>query len=280
MKLGVAGLLGPNPERSAAEIRRLGFSAASWHLQGLPSARQLARVRAVLAAEGLDLCQIAPPPYNSLVAIEQIHREAGIQSLQQMTETAAELGAGNLYVRPGSLSPGAWEPHPENHCPETRRRLAESLAPVAQYAEQCGVLLAIEAHAVSPLDTPEAVREVLDEVGSPALRFNVDPVNFVRSLDEAYGNASLIARMFDLLGDVTICAHAKDLRVEPRLVVHIEECPPGMGLLDQGLFLRRFQQCCPEGVVLIEHLPAEQVPAARRVLLAAARDAGVPFRED
>src|ERR671926_145694 len=73
------------------------------------------------------------------------------------------------------------------------------LAPL-KAGEQEGVPYAIEGAAVSPLDTPERVRDVLEAVGSPALGFNADPVNFVRSLDELYDNAALTNRLFDLCG--------------------------------------------------------------------------------
>jgi sugar phosphate isomerase/epimerase len=72
-----------------------------------------------------------------------------------------------------------------------------------------------------------------------------------------------------------VAAHAKDVTVADRLVLHIDETVPGRGLLDLEHFLRRFEQSCPEGYVLIEHLRAEDVPEARDALLRAAERAGL-----
>ena len=282
MKLGVAGLLGDGSAEAARNVREIGFSAASWHLRDLALAEDreaLLRVRDAMEEEELELCQLLPPLYPSLVHPDSGIREEGVEALARVVRAAVVLGAGSVYVRPGSLNDsGPWTPHPLNHAPETRARLVESLRALVPHAEEAGIPLAIEGHVVSPLHTPAAVREVLDAVGSPMLRFNADPVNFIGTLDQAYDNTALLDELFDLLGDVTVMAHAKDVTVGERLVVHIDECLPGQGFLDQETFLRRFEACCPRGVVLIEHLPAERVPEARRALLEFAARAGLSFQ--
>jgi sugar phosphate isomerase/epimerase len=282
MKLGVAGLLGDGAPDDIRRVRDMGFRAASWHLRELSlarDARALKRVRGALEGEGIELCQLLPPQYPSLVHPDRDQRAAGVEALARVLEAAVILGAGNVYVRPGSLcEAGPWTPHPQNHRPETRARLVESLRQLIPHAETAGIPLALEGHVVSPVDTPEAARWVLDEAGSSLLGFNADPVNFVRTIDQAYDNTALIHELFDLLGEAMLTAHAKDVTVEERLVIHVEECVPGAGYLDQPAFLRRFQQCRPEGVVLIEHLPAERVPEARRALLAAAEQAEVELQ--
>ena len=120
---------------------------------------------------------------------------------------------------------------------------------------------------------------IFEAVGSPALRHNVDPVNMVGSLRDVYDSTAFLGHLFAVLGPYIVAAHAKDLRVEDRLVLHIQECPIGEGLLDQATFLQLFEAACPDGYVLIEHLKDEQVPAAKRALDAAAERAGLAWRE-
>lgn len=283
MKLGVAGLLGDGSAQAVRRVRDLGFTAASWHLPDLTTAgdvRRLRQTREVLEGENLALVQLLPPDYPSLVHPDPQRRQEGVAALKQVIEAAVVLGAGSVYVRPGSLNPkGPWTPHANHHNAETRDRLVESLRVLAPFSEAAGVPLALEAHVVSPLYSVDVVREVLDRVDSPWLRFNADPVNLIGSLDQAYDTTTVIDQLFDHLGKVVIAAHAKDITVGERLVLHLDECVPGQGLLDQVTFLRRFAQCCPEGAVLIEHLPIERVPEARRAMLEFAAHAGLLFEE-
>jgi sugar phosphate isomerase/epimerase len=279
MKLGVAGLLGEATREDARRVREMGFSCASWlpaDLSVIADAGRLREVRDNLEAEDLELCQLLPPQYPSFVHPDADVRGDGVEAMRRCVDAAVALGAGNLYVRPGSVNPaGPWTPHPENHRAETRERLVECLAALAPHAEAAAMPLAIEAHVVSPLESPQAVREVIDRVGSPILKFNADPVNLIGTIDLAYENTAFLHELFDLLGTEMVTAHAKDVTVLERLVMHIEEVVPGQGRLDIETFLRRFEAVCPNGAVLIEHLPEEKVPEARRAILEFAAHAGL-----
>ena len=268
-------------EAAARRIRSAGFTGVSVVLPNpLAATRgELTRVREVLAAAGVRVAQ-ANPRYEALVNPDEARRKEGVRVLRQACRCARWLEAGNVYVRPGSLNPrGHWLPYPANTSPETIDRLIRSLREVVPAAEDEGVVLAIEGHVTSPLEAPERVRAVIQAVGSPALRFNVDPVNFVGTLADAYSSTDFLNRMFDALGEYTVCAHVKDLAVEERLVLHIAECVPGDGLLDMETFLRRFDAACPDGYALIEHLPDDKIPRAKQAVDAAAARAGLTWRE-
>lgn len=283
MRSGIVGLLPRDPRQITAPharaVREAGFVGVSVWLPDPASLTdsELDRVRDTLADAGLRVAQ-TNCDYPALVHPDEAQREAALSTLRQAIRCARRLDAATQYVRPGSLNPaGNWTPHPRNTHPESLLRLVESLRRAARVAEDAGVVLALEGHVVSPLDGGERVRDVLLAVDSPAVRFNADPVNFIGGLAEAWDTTAFLNRFFDLLGRYTVAAHAKDVRVEDRLVMHISECPIGEGLLDQETFLRRFHADCPDGYVLIEHLPAEKIPAAKRALDAAAARAGLQW---
>jgi sugar phosphate isomerase/epimerase len=282
MKLGVAGML-PHwrqIDRAAAErVRDAGFRGASVFID-----RPLdAEADAVLAVKrafdeaGLEVAQ-ANGWYECLVNPDDTLRADGVRGLQALCRWARLLDADTVYVRPGGLNPkGHWLAHPGNHTPETFERLIDSLGQVCAAAQDEGVTLAIEGHVLSPLDSAQRVVELLDAVASPALKFNVDPVNFIGTVRDVHDTRRVLNELYDLLGAETVAAHAKDCRLGDALVVHIEEVVPGDGTLDLGLFLRRFAACCPSGYVLIEHLPDEKVPAARKAVCRAAEQAGLTW---
>lgn len=284
MYLGVQGLMPADlrtvTDETMAKVRAYGFTGVACRfLNPLEvTEAEVRSLRAIMESGGVDPCQtVARHP--DLVARDPTERAAGVRAMQHMCRVTRWLGAGNLYVRPGSLNlRGSWYPHPDNFGAETFDTLLDSLRQVCSAAEAEGVLLAIEGHVLSMLDTPERVREVIDAVGSEALRFNMDPVNFVGGVRAAFDTTTLVGHLFDVLGPYTICGHAKDFYLEDRLVLHVEETVVGDGLLDQGTFLRRFEQHCPEGYVQIEHLPEEKIPRAREALYRAGLAVGVVWR--
>lgn len=281
MRSGVVGLMPAHPREitpeTAARLRAHGFRGVTVVVPDPLEARrdEYERAGTILRDGGVTVAQ-ANARYEILVHPDAERRALAIRGLQAACQCAAWLKAETIYVRPGSLHPaGPWTPHPENTSLRTLARLVDSLSQAARAAEDVGIPLALEGGAVSPLDTPERVRDVIEAVGSPALRFNADPVNFVRSLEEIYNTTSLINRLFDLCGRYVVCAHAKDLTYENALLPRLGECLLGEGCCDQVTFLRRFQECCPRGFVLIEHLPDDRIPAAKRNLDRAAREAGL-----
>jgi len=284
VRVGVVGLIPSEPARidsaAVARVAELGFSGVSVMLgdPGAASPDQLEAVREVLSAAGISVAQ-ANGAYPSLVDPNPLVRRAGIDGLMAHMHSAKLLGAATLYVRPGGLNPGGpWWPHPDHHRPEPFERLIDSLQQVAAAAETAGVVLALEGHALSVLDTPERAGELLRRVASPALGFNMDPVNFIGSVWDAWRPQRVYDRLLREAGSRVVAAHWKDYRVEDRLVLHVTEVAPGAGLVDHARWLRQLHAVQPDTWVLIEHLPPEAIPAAKQVLDAALAAAGLEWQ--
>lgn len=223
----------------------------------------VSRLKSVMDSNGIDPCQ-AVAQHPDLIDADKQRRDEGIRAMQHMCKVTKWLGAGNLYVRPGSKNPdGSWYPHPDNFTDRVFDELVDSLKQVCIAAESEDVTLAVEGHTLSILNTPEKIRDLIHAVGSDKLRFNSDPVNFIGSMAEAYDTTSVIDRTFDILGEYTVCGHAKDFFIQNRLVLHVEETAIGEGIFDQVTYLNRFEQACPNGYMQIEHLPDERIPGAR-----------------
>lgn len=284
MKLGVVGIIPSDPrqvdEAALGAVRAAGFAGCSLILPAPEelSSAEVERLRGAFGRAGVAVAQVNAR-YPDLVQADATQRRAGIAALSASVRVAAALDAGTVYVRPGSLNPaGSWTPHPENTAPETLERLAAALREVCHVAEDAGAVLALEGHVVSPLPTPVQVRELIERVASAALGFNADPVNFVGTLDDLYHSTAFLDRFFATLAPVTVAAHAKDVTVADRLVLHLDETIPGRGRLDLAQFLRRFEAACPEGWVLIEHLRTADIPEARDAIMLAAERAGIAWR--
>lgn len=261
----------------AQQVRQMGYRGLSIFFDAPLEADDAAvmRLRDVLRAADLEAAQ-ANGKYEALVNPDDALRALGVRALSALCRIGRKLDALSVYVRPGGLNPnGHWYAHRDNHTQATFDRLVESLRLVSAVAESEGVTLAIEGHVLSALDTAERVADLLDAVGSPALRFNLDPVNFIGTVRDVHDTSRILNALFDQLGSRTVATHAKDCALRDALVVHIDEVIPGQGTLDYALYLRRFAQICPDGYVFIEHLPPESVPAARAFVTAEAARLGL-----
>ncbi len=286
MRAGVVGLLPRQPSAITPEhvvrLQELGFTGASISLPAPDDVREadLVHARDVLAEGGIRIAQ-ASAAYPALVHPDAGQRAQGVRLVQQACRAARSLDAVYLLVRSGSVNLGGnYFPHRENHSQATTDRLVESLRQVCVAAETEGVTLGLECHVITTLESPEKVRQIIDAVGSPALRYNADPVNFVASFQDAYDSAAVLQRVFDHLGPYVVSAHVKDVCLGDRLIVHIDECVPGEGIFDLLTFMRLYERQHPDGFALIEHLPDSKIPAAKRALDAVLAQAGIPWKTD
>jgi sugar phosphate isomerase/epimerase len=286
MRLATTGLLPADlrqiDDATAKRLRTAGFVGCSCFFADptAPTPADLDKLRDTLWSNGVGVAQVNGR-YESMVNPDESLRKQAITTYRSLIQICARLQGDSVYVRPGSMNPGGhWWPHPENHSAATINRLVDSLKQISRIAEDEGVVIVVEGHTVSPLNTAAVVREVINRVGSPALKFNCDPVNFVSNVQEAYHPRWVLDDLFDTLDDLNWAVHAKDMTVEDRHVVHISEVVMGRGYMDLGYMLKRFEQVRPDGYVIIEHLPDDLIPEARDALLAAAEQVGIVWQNE
>ncbi len=282
MRSGVVGLIPAELEgitpAAARRVRELGFSGVTVQL-GAPGAHappEFGRARGVLADAGVAVAQ-ANGTFASLVDPDAAVRRAGIDGLLRHHMPAAEaLQAKTLYVRPGGLNPaGPWYPHPDHHSKAAFERAAASLAEVTAAAEARGLTLAVEGHVLSVFDRPERIGDLLRRIPSQALTFNLDPVNFIGSIWDAWRPGGVYRRLLAAARGRIVTAHWKDYVVDDALVLHVTEVPPGQGVVDHAAWLAELASSSPDAWVMLEHLRPAQIPAAKRALDAAMAAAGL-----
>jgi sugar phosphate isomerase/epimerase len=233
-------------------------------------------VRARLADHGLRIVQATA--YNpNMVQPDPDERRASLDRLALAFRVARDLGCPMVLSGCGSLHPSRfYGPHPDNHAPATRERLISFLREAAPRAEDAGIVLALECHLLTTLESPARIREIVAAVDSPWVKVNFDPVNLLGSPDAAFASGAEMERQHATLAPYYhTTAHAKDVALGDDLVLHIEERPCGEGVLDWGAYLRVADRLGAPASLLIEHFPAETVGPSLALLRGTAAEVGV-----
>lgn len=260
-------------EREVARAAELGFDGVACQFgatfpAGHPretTTSECERVRALLEQYGLGV-SYSWSYWGALVHLDEGARRDGVEITREALRVARDLGAPCVTVGPGSNDPThGWYPHPENQTPRALGRLIRSISELVPAAEEYGVRIALKGHAISTLDTPEKSAIVLGAVGSEWVRATADPVNLMR-LEQVHDAAGFSRHLVDVLGDDVIVAQAKDYILTDDLVTTITERPPGQGWMDYAAFVEAYAARCPDGWLGIEHVPLDEVGAAREHL--------------
>lgn len=137
---------------------------------------------------------------------------------------AAHLGAGVVGTETGAPNV---EYKFEEACwnEESLQIFINNLRPVVKYAEQMGVLMAIEPVVRHIVCNPVRARRVLDEIASPNLRIILDPVNLLESYNYEKQD-EIIDEAIDLLGKDVAVLHVKDFVIKDGKLISV---PVGQG---------------------------------------------------
>jgi sugar phosphate isomerase/epimerase len=287
MRFGMSGCFLPDDMDAVTpeicrRVRALGFGGIFTRFRAndphtTPVARAH-RLRDLLADHGVRLFQ-ATGYWQNLVTPDEGQRRDAVRTLQAALALAGQMGARGIDTGPGSMSPdGPWFPHPENWSAVCRRQLVKSLKECARAAEDAGVYLSLEGHQLVTLESAEVTRQVLDEVGSPWVRSDYDSANWI-TRETVYHTTAALERDFDLLGDHIVSCHAKDVWIENRLTLHLQDGCPGKGTMDFRTLFRRMEALSPEYPVIAEGNTTDELPAVSALFHDTAQQLGIRVLE-
>ena len=283
MRLGMSGAFLPRnmddftPEM-ATKVKALGFSGVFTRFgendpfETTPA--KCLRVRDLLADHGLRIYQ-ATGYWQPLIHPDEAGRRQAVRVLQQALKIAGDLGARGIDTGPGSLnSTGPWNPHPENWNLESRQQLIKSLRESAPAAEDNQVYLSLEGHQLVVLENEQVTKEILDAVGSPWVRSDLDPANWI-TLKTIFRTDEAIHQMFDVLSEHIVSGHAKDVTITNAHTLHLPTTSVGKGMLDFKTYLRRMEDLNPDYPLIVEGSSEAELPEASTFLHRTAQELGI-----
>lgn len=236
------------------------------------------RVRQLLADNGLRLYQ-ATGYWQNLVTPDESRRRESVRTVQAALRLAGWMGSRGIDTGPGSMNPdGPWFPHPANWTETCRRQLVKSMKECAKAAEDAGVYLSLESHQLVTLETPEITKAILDEVGSTWVRSDYDSANWI-TRETVYDTATALNHHFDVLGKHIVSCHAKDIWIENRLALHLQDGCPGKGNMDFKTLFRRMEELSPDYPVIAEGNSTEELPEVSALFHRLAQELGITVLE-
>jgi sugar phosphate isomerase/epimerase len=127
-------------------------------------------------------------------------------------------------------------------------------------------------------DSVESYVRLIKAIDRKGFAAHLDPVNLINCPRRYFWNGDLIRECFAKLGPYIKSCHAKDIQMRPGFPVNLQECQPGLGELDYGVYLREVSKLSAMPPLMLEHLEtAEEYDAAAQCIRSIAKDNGLSF---
>lgn len=254
-------------EERLAEIRRQGFTCAHVALAKVISENSVENsaltpgyamyLRKLFAKQEIDIAvlgcylNLANPNKQSLAETTRRYL-ANIRF-------AAQLGCGVVGTETGAVNE-TYTFEPACHSREALNIFIANLRPVVRYAEQMGVIVAIEPVFKHIVSNPVRARQVLDEIASPNLQIILDPVNLL-DISNYQEQEAMIEEAIEVLGRDVAVVHIKDYRVEDGKIISVAA---GMGQMNYEALLKFIKKEKPYIHATLEDTKPENALAARQ----------------
>jgi sugar phosphate isomerase/epimerase len=196
---------------------------------------------------------------------DRAQRENYLARFPHLCAVARDLQIGVITLSSGSRDlDDMWRWHPDNATPQAWSDSRTTLEALATLAENYGLTVAVEPEHSNVLATADQAITMLDQIGSPALKFVYDAANLLDP--DGYdpdAAAAAITRDIATLGPHIALGHAKELTAKWAPVA------PGEGLLPWHLIVQKLHEAGFDGTLIIHGLPETSVPLAVSTLEAA-----------
>lgn len=284
MKLGILFLQANSLEKLVAQTIDYEFGATQIPFP-LVVNRNAEEITSIFRENKVKIAAIGS--FVNLIHPDETKREQNIEEVKEAIKIASQIGNPPVITGSGSVelaaaplpfpagAPSGWCPHPDNYSKETWKILVQSLKKVTTVAEENNVIVGLEPHMLTTLNTPKRLSRLLNEVASPNLKIQCDPFNLI-DFNMYYRTGEFLDELFDTLHNNFVSGHAKDIIVEKKFVVHIGETYAGNGNLDYDTFLRRLnQELSEDSYLLVEHTKNQDIPKAKKYIEEKAKKLGI-----
>ena len=175
---------------------------------------------------------------------------------------ASLLGCGVVGTETGA--PNETYTHvPECHGEEALQTFITNLRPVVKYAEQKGVIMAIEPVWKHIVCNPERAKRVLEAIGSPNLQIILDPVNLL-DISNYKQQKEIVEEAIEILDKDIAMVHIKDFVVEGDKLVSVGA---GLGQMDYTAIMKFIKNKKPYMHVTLENTtPADNIQCKNHIL--------------
>ncbi|MDE5951182.1 MAG: sugar phosphate isomerase/epimerase, partial [Acetatifactor sp.] len=152
---------------------------------------------------------------------------------------------------------------PECHGEQALQTFITNLRPIVKYAEQMGVVVAIEPVWKHIVCNPGRARRVLDEIASPNLQIILDPVNLL-DISNYQEQEAIVEEAIDVLGPDVAMVHLKDYMPEGD---KLKSMGCGLGMMKYEAVLKFIKERKPYIHVTLEDTKPENNQQAKAHIL-------------
>ncbi len=261
-----------DPQQWIAALRRQGYSAAYCPIDASATSQTIRDYRDAAASANIVIAEVGA--WSNPISPDENVRTKAIAHCQSQLHLADEIGAFCCVNIAGSRGPQWDGPDASHYTPEVFDLIVQTVRTIIDAVNPKHTFYTLEQMPWCPPDSPDSDLELMHAIDRPRFAAHLDPVNMITTPRRFYGNAAFLRECFAKLGPHIKSCHAKDITLQSKLTLHLDEVRPGLGQLDYATYLRELSKLPPDTPLMLEHLSTAEdyAAAAQHIRSVAARN--------
>lgn len=243
------------PEAWAAAVHAKGYRAAYCPAKPGADAATVQAYRAAAAAHDIVIAEVGA--WSNPLSPDPVVRTAALEKCKSALDLADQIGARCCVNIAGSRG-DKWDgPHPADLTDDTFDLIVATVREIIDAVQPRQTYYTLETMPWMYPDSVESYVRLIEAIDRPRCAAHFDPVNLVNSPQRYFRSGDLIRDFVEKLGPQIRSCHVKDIALDKRLTVHLDEVRPGLGGLDYAALLHAVKKLDADLPLMLEHLPDE-----------------------
>ena len=241
-----------DPDGWVAALKKLGYSAAYCPVDSEVSDEVVKAYADAAERAGIVIAETGA--WSNPLDVDPEKRRAALDRNRRQLALADRLGARCCVNISGSRG-AAWDgPHPDNLTGETFDRIVQTVRDIIDDVKPTRTFYTLETMPWMYPDSADSYLRLMRAIDRKRFAVHLDPANLIASPQLYFENGRLVRDFVAKLGPHIRSCHAKDVLLEGRMTVHLEEVRAGLGGMDYVTYLRELSKLDTDVPLMIEHL--------------------------
>ncbi|MCL2051721.1 MAG: sugar phosphate isomerase/epimerase [Lachnospiraceae bacterium] len=234
-------------------VKDIGYKAVTFPLP--PGSDRAEIMEYVAAMRENDITNAEVGAWSNPLSDNVAEREAAMRKNIDALQLAEETGALCCVNIAGSRNSAAWDgPQRLNLTQETFDMTVKNTQAIIDAVKPVKTKYTLETMPWIYPESPESYLRLMEAINRDAFGVHLDICNTINCPERYFGITGYVDHTFDLLGEMTVSIHLKDVKLGRKMTVHIDEVQPGEGEMDFKRLFERAAKLRPGVTMIIEHL--------------------------
>ncbi len=257
MRLGSSSpLKHTSPEDWAANQIRLGCTTVVFPVQSNEPENRIIAYKKAADKAGLSIAEVGI--WRNALSMDDAEKKANMDYCVEQLRLADFLHARCAVNVAGAFGPKWDGGYRENFTDEAWKKTVSMVQEIIDRANPQNTFFTLEPMPWMIPTGPKEYLRLIDLVDRDRFAVHMDIINMISSAERYFNPEEFVDECVETLGNRIKSCHIKDVHLDERYTLRLEECGPGDGEFPLRYYVERINELDPDMPVILEHLNTDE----------------------